>query len=175
MNRIREDAEQPPDRFISDGPCAGEPLPVSNYTMTCHSNRMRFGLAPPSCVNSASTERERVRFRFTSDGPCRGGQIKVFEHVQNYRNGSSVREPSADSRGRPVQELSIRPCPTDVNGETDRSMGSDRRTASVKNEAIYIRFSVESSAHVVVTVEQTDDLPLLPRCRAAFSVRRIVS
>jgi hypothetical protein len=32
----RTGAGQPVVQFISDGPRAGEPLPVSNYIMICH-------------------------------------------------------------------------------------------------------------------------------------------
>jgi hypothetical protein len=32
----RTDNGHPANRFISDEPCVGEPLPMSNYKMTCH-------------------------------------------------------------------------------------------------------------------------------------------
>jgi hypothetical protein len=38
-------------RFISGGPSIDEHLPLSNYVSTCHSSGVKFGLAPPPCVN----------------------------------------------------------------------------------------------------------------------------
>jgi hypothetical protein len=83
-------------------------------------NKQTFSLAPPPCVKSAPTDRRLVRFRFTSDGPDTG--IPMF--LSMFKSAGPVCQSTDCLRSAcgPVRLLSVGPCPTDVNRETDRFM-----------------------------------------------------
>jgi hypothetical protein len=94
---------------------------VSNCIMNnCYSSRMRFGLAPPPCVNSAPTDRGLVGSRFTTDTD-RPKFLNMFKTIGTVRQSADSPD-CLRTAGGPARGLSVGPCPTDGNRETDWSV-----------------------------------------------------